>query len=43
MRLFHICNVYIIPDAMLEDPTTKLSKALAANVAPLAVNTDLCF
>ena len=28
---------------MLEDTTTKLSIALAANVARLAVNTDLCF
>ena len=28
---------------MLEDTTTKLSIALAANAARLAVNTDLCF
>ena len=43
MRVFRICNVYIIPDAMLEYTTTKLSIALASNVARLAVNTDLCF
>ena len=28
---------------MLEYTTTKLSIAIAANVARLAVNTDLCF
>ena len=28
---------------MLKETTTKLSIALAANVARLAVNTDVCF
>ena len=42
IRVFHICNVYIISDAMLEDSTTKLSIALVANVVRLAVKIDLC-